>query len=251
MALRSCLWKCCCEHWRRAPVFVASGSTAVFWGASECLISLSCHPSFFFLGGVIFFFHSQLCSDKMALRSVSRSITDKAWLRGNFQPDQLGLSIVCPEYFGNKWPKLDSIFNTALRKKLTETLKSLSQITLVQPLAKFPKLSFKSGQGHYTYTGGWDTAPDLFPLSKMYPILLIIQPARYDPPGYISHLYSRSLLLYMSHRGQKKEPCEQKEGKLEPLCSEINHLISLVLVKILGCVRECLLNVWHFFIDRY
>lgn len=212
MALRSCLWKRCCEHWRRAPVFVASGSTAVFWGASECLISLSCHPSFFFLGGVIFVFHSQLCSDKMALRSVSRSITDKAWLRGNFQPDQLGLSIVCPEYFGNKWPKLDSIFNTALRKK--QTLKSLSQITLVQPLAKFPKLSFKSGQGHYTYTGGWDTAPDLFPLSKMYPILLIIQPARYDPPGYISHLYSRSLLLYMSHRGQKRSHASRRKGSL-------------------------------------
>lgn len=173
MALRSCLWKCCCEHWRRAPVFVASGSTAVFWGASECLISLSCHPSFFFFGGVIFVFHSQLCSDKMALRSVSRSITDKAWLRGNFQPDQLGLSIVCPEYFGNKWPKLDSIFNTALRKKLTETLKSLSQITLVQPLAKFPKLSFKSGQGHYTYTGGGIPLLICFHFQKCIPFCLL------------------------------------------------------------------------------
>lgn len=59
-------------------------------------------PPCFFFFWVIFVFHSQLCSDKMALRSVSRSITDKAWLRGNFQPDQLGLSIVCPEYFGNK-----------------------------------------------------------------------------------------------------------------------------------------------------
>lgn len=90
--------RCHSQQWCCASVFVSSlaclsGTTAAFWGAFECLISLSCYTSFWGWG-VIFVFHSQLCSKKMALWSVSRSITDKEWLSGNFQPDQLCLSIV-------------------------------------------------------------------------------------------------------------------------------------------------------------
>ena len=61
--------------------------------------------------------------------------------------------------------------------------KSNSQITLLQPVPNSEPV-----QGHnITLTGGWNPCPDLFPLSKFDPILPIIQQARYDPPGYISH----------------------------------------------------------------
>lgn len=95
--------KCCSEQWCRASVFVTRlpGSTAVFWGAFECLISLLCYPSFL----LIFVFHSQLCSEKMALWPVSRSINDKALCRRNLQPDQLCLSVVCLHKFWPWWIK--------------------------------------------------------------------------------------------------------------------------------------------------
>lgn len=95
--------KCCSEQWCRASVFVTRlpGSTAVFWGAFECLISLLCYPSFL----LIFVFHSQLCSEKMALWPVSRSINDKALCRRNLQLDQLCLSVVCLHKFWPWWIK--------------------------------------------------------------------------------------------------------------------------------------------------
>ena len=73
--------------WLLDPLLCSEGHLNASFHSPAILLSF--FLSFFL---VIFVFHSQLCSDKMALRSVSRSITDKARLRGNFQPDQLGLS---------------------------------------------------------------------------------------------------------------------------------------------------------------
>lgn len=160
---------------------------------------------------VIFVFHSQLCLEKMPLWSVSRSITDKALLSGNFQPDQLCLSIVCLRIF---WYFNITTLNFAVTDRDTEKLK-LNNLEATS--GKIPKAELQvwSRSLHYFHRG-WDAAPDLFPLSKFYPVLLIIQPARYDPPGYISHLSAAPLSCSICHAEDKKEPCKQNEGKPEP-----------------------------------
>ncbi len=207
----------CWEQWYCASVFVAClcGSTAVFWGAFECLISLLRYPSFL----VIFVFHSQLCLEKTTLWSVTRSIADKASLSGNFQPDQLCLSVVCLLIFRYKQLELNLIFNIttlnfAKTDRDTKRLK-LNHLGATSGKISKAKLQVWSRSLHYFHRG-WDTVPDLFPLSKFYPILLIIQPARYDPPGYISHLSAAPLSCSICHTEDKKEPCKQSEEKPEP-----------------------------------
>lgn len=157
----------------------------------------------------------------MALWSVSRSITDKASLNGNFQPDQPCLSVVCICVFSVRLTEACLDFQqsqqSTLQKKNDRETENLKPNNLGATSGKIPKAELQvwSRSLHYVHRG-WERAPDLFPLSKFYPILLIIQQARYDPPRYISHLSAAPLSCSRCHTEDKKEPCKQSEGTPEP-----------------------------------
>lgn len=120
-------------------------------------------------------------------------------------------------YFGKKGLKPVSIFTTlnfTMTDRGTEKLK-LNNLGATSGEIPKAQLQVWSRSLHYFHRG-WYTVPDLFPLSKFDPIQLIIQPARCDPPGYISHLSAAPLSCFICHTKDKKEPCKQREGKPEP-----------------------------------
>lgn len=96
--------------------------------------------------------------------------------------------------------------------------------------------------------GGWDAAADPSLLSESFILLCLL----YSQLG-VTHLDTLVTSVqpvcpapYVTQR-TKKEPCKQSEEDLTHHIiskNEINHAISSVLVKIGGCLREHLLNIF-------
>lgn len=101
----------------------------------------------------------------MALWSVSRSITDKASLNGNFQPDQPCLSVVCICVFSVRMTEACLDFqqsqqSTLQKKKNDRETENLKPNNLGATSGKIPKAELQvwSRSLHYVHRG-WEREP--------------------------------------------------------------------------------------------
>lgn len=120
---------------------------------------------------------------------------------------------------------------------------------------KQPKLSSKSGQGHNMSL----IEDGMLLLIRFHFQNLILFSLLYSQldmthlDTLVTFLQALSLVLYATQR-TKRSHASRARGRLSQhiiSLTEINQLISLPLVEVLGFAWESLLNVRHFFLDQW
>lgn len=191
---------------------------------------------------------------KMALWSVSRSITDKTLLSWNFSAwstvslSSLPLHILA--VMTEAW--LDFQHHNARLHENWQRRWKLKLNNLGATSGKIPKaeLQVRSRSLRFFHSG-WDTVPDLFLLSKFYPFVLII-PSAID----MTHLDT----LVTSLQPLRPALCVTQRtewSNASRVSWSLNHIPDWTylhhwyLLRFSGFLWECLFIVWDFFIGHY